>query len=99
MVGHGSISRLVEPNLQVSVDASNKLRILYSICWKVASNSRTMERVRHYYVIKAAWQINTANLLYQNQTFHYIRRITPKRVTSWRCTSPRHSAKATQLPA
>jgi len=24
----------------------------------------------------------------QNQTFHYTRRITPKRVTSWRCPSP-----------
>jgi len=29
-----------------------------------------------------------------NQTFHYTRRITPKRVTSLRCPSPRHSAKA-----
>jgi len=27
------------------------------------------------------------------------RRIAPKHVTSWRCPSPRHSAKATQLPA
>jgi len=34
-----------------------------------------------------------------NQTFHYTHRITPKRVTSLRCPSPRHSAKATQLPA
>jgi len=32
-------------------------------------------------------------------TFHYTRRITPKRETSWRCPFPRHSAKATQLPA
>jgi len=30
-----------------------------------------------------------------NQILHYTRRITPKRVTSWRCPSPRHSAKAT----
>jgi len=35
----------------------------------------------------------------QSQTFHYTRRITPKRLTSWRCPSPRHSTKATQLPA
>jgi len=35
----------------------------------------------------------------QNQTFHYTRRITPKRVTSLPCPSPRHSAKTTQLPA
>jgi len=34
-----------------------------------------------------------------NQTFHYTRRIMPKRVTSLRCPSPRHSAKATQLLA
>jgi len=27
--------------------------------------------------------------------FHYIHRITTKRVTSLRCSSPRHSAKAT----
>jgi len=26
----------------------------------------------------------------KNQTFRYTRRITPKRVTSWRCPSPRH---------
>jgi len=25
--------------------------------------------------------------------------IKPKRVTSWRCSSPGHSVKATQLPA
>jgi len=31
-----------------------------------------------------------------NQTFHYTRRITPKRVTSLRCPSPHHSAKAAQ---
>jgi len=37
--------------------------------------------------------------LYKKQTFHYTRRITPKRVMSWRCPSPRHCAKATQLPA
>jgi len=30
---------------------------------------------------------------------HYTRLITPKRVTSWRCPSPRHSVKATQLPS
>jgi len=29
-----------------------------------------------------------------NQTFRFTRRITPKRVTSLRCLSPRHSAKA-----
>jgi len=34
-----------------------------------------------------------------NQTFHYTRRFTPKCVTSLRCLSLRHSAKATQLPA
>jgi len=28
-----------------------------------------------------------------NQTFHYTRRITPKRVTSWRCPTPRRSAR------
>jgi len=28
-----------------------------------------------------------------NQTFHYTHRIRPKRVTSLRCPSPRHSAK------
>jgi len=32
-------------------------------------------------------------LLTKNQTFHYTRRITPKRVMSLRCPSPRHSAK------
>jgi len=32
-----------------------------------------------------------------NQIFHYTRPITKKRVTSLRCPSPRHSAKATQL--
>jgi len=37
--------------------------------------------------------------LNQNQTFHYTRHITPKRVTSLRCPSPRHSVKATQLLA
>jgi len=36
--------------------------------------------------------------LFQTQTFHYTRRITPKHVTSLQCPSPRHSAKATQLP-
>jgi len=35
----------------------------------------------------------------QNQIFHYTRRITTKRVTSWRCPFPRHCAKATKLPA
>jgi len=35
----------------------------------------------------------------KKQTFHYTRRITLKRVTSLRCPSPRHSAKATQLRA
>jgi len=34
-----------------------------------------------------------------NHTFHYTRRIMPKRVTSLRCPSPRHSAKATQVLA
>jgi len=34
-----------------------------------------------------------------NQAFHYTRRITPNRVTSLRCPTPRHIAKATQLPA
>jgi len=38
-------------------------------------------------------------LIIPNKTFHYTRRITPKRVTSWRCPSPRHSAEATQLLA
>jgi len=32
-----------------------------------------------------------------NQTFHYTRRITTKRVTSWRCPSLRHCAKASYL--
>jgi len=32
-------------------------------------------------------------LINQNQTFHYTHRITSKRVTSLRCSSPRHSAK------
>jgi len=32
-------------------------------------------------------------------SFYYTRRITPKLVTIWRCPSPRHSAKATQLPS
>ena len=32
-----------------------------------------------------------------NQTFHYTRWITPKRVTNWRGPSPRHCARATQL--
>jgi len=41
----------------------------------------------------------TLALTIKNQTLHYTRHITPKRVTSWRCLSPRHSAKATQLPA
>jgi len=35
--------------------------------------------------------------LYQNQTFHYTRSISPKRVTRLRCPSPRYSVKATQL--
>jgi len=35
----------------------------------------------------------------QNQTLHYTRCITPKRVTGLRCPSSRHSAKATELPA
>jgi len=34
----------------------------------------------------------------ETHTFQYTRCITPKRVTSLRCLSPRHSAKATQLP-
>jgi len=34
-----------------------------------------------------------------NQNFYYTRRITPKRVTSWRCPTPRHSAKTPQLLA
>jgi len=33
------------------------------------------------------------------QNFYYSHRNTPKRVTSLRCPSPRHSAKATQLLA
>jgi len=28
-------------------------------------------------------------LFFDNLTFHYTRRITPKRVTNWRCPSPR----------
>jgi len=39
------------------------------------------------------------NKVEKNQTFYYIRRITPKRVTNLRCPTPRHSAKATQLLA
>jgi len=31
--------------------------------------------------------------------FYSTRCISPKRVTSWRCPFPRHSAKAAQLPA
>jgi len=34
-----------------------------------------------------------------NQAFHYTHRITLKGVTSLRCPSPRHNAKATELPA
>jgi len=33
-------------------------------------------------------------ILNQTQTFHYTRRITPKRVTSLRCPYPRHSNTA-----
>jgi len=39
------------------------------------------------------------NAFLSNQTFHYTRRIKPKRVTSLRCPSPRHNAKTTQLLA
>jgi len=35
-----------------------------------------------------------AHISKTNQTFHYTRGITPKRVTSLRCSTPRHSAKA-----
>jgi len=31
--------------------------------------------------------------------FHYTCCVTPKRVTSWWCSSPRHNAKTTQLLA
>jgi len=41
----------------------------------------------------------SCHILSKIQTFYYTRRITPKRVTSWRCPSPRHTAKAIQLPA
>jgi len=43
--------------------------------------------------------VHRVNFLFLNQTFHYTRRIAPKRVTSWWCPSPCHNAKATQLPA
>jgi len=49
------------------------------------------------------WKFFIENLNYfsnftkLDQTFHYTRRITPKRVTSLLCPSPPHSATATQL--
>ena len=36
-------------------------------------------------------------LVFSNQIFHYIRCITPKRVTSLRGSSPSHCARATQF--
>jgi len=39
------------------------------------------------------------NLFTKNETFHYTWRITLKHGMSLRCRSPRHSIKATQLPA
>jgi len=44
-------------------------------------------------------ELNRKDRQNQNQTFHYARRITTKRVTSLRCPSPRRSAKAAQLLA
>jgi len=46
-----------------------------------------------YYCKVLSWLPN------QNQTFHYTRRIMPKRVTSLRCPSPRYNAKAIPLLA
>jgi len=47
-------------------------------------------------VLVCVCKVNTT-FMHQNHTFHYSRRITPKRVTSLRCPSLRHSAKASQL--
>jgi len=42
--------------------------------------------------------LSDLKLIRLNQTFHYTRHITWKRVTSLRCPSPRYSAKETQQP-
>jgi len=38
---------------------------------------------------ETSFGLNQSKIVTKNQTFHYTRRITPKRVTSWRCPSPR----------
>jgi len=53
--------------------------------------------------LKRFWILKTKQPIWlktnkPNQIFYYTRRITPKSVTSWRCTYPRDRATATQLP-
>jgi len=59
----------------------------------------TVVEMKHtMFVLLSLRVIRFVCFVFQNQTFHYTRRITLKRVTSL-CPSLRHSAKATQLLA
>jgi len=68
--------------------------------WSSKLNSGTSTVKISKYRVRVLSKIKLFMFQFPNQTFYYTRRITPKRTTSLRCPSPRHSAnKATQLLA
>jgi len=82
--------------------ASSLIKLYYEVLFVVAQLKAAATRDKN----KAKMQFaNTRHLplfcIPTNKTFHYTRRITPKRVTSLWYPSPHHTcnAKATQIPA
>jgi len=72
----------------------------YGQCFSIRNIPKELQNGKNCFFVQCQGFLQDLLQYFENntlpsQTFHYTRCITPKRVTSLRCSSPRHNAEAT----